>query len=75
MSPISLILNILGIFIESLAVLFGLKRLFKEDYDKRTSPQIRREEKIEDWATLILIMAGAFLQIIAVLLDFIGFGV
>jgi hypothetical protein len=75
MSPISLILNVLGIFIESLAVLFGLKRLFKEDYDRRTTPQKRREERTEDVITLVLIMVGAFLQIIAVIFDFIGFGV
>ena len=70
---LSLILTVVGIFIESLAVLFGLKRLFKEDYPSKTSKQIRRDEKRQDGMTLALIMFGAFLQIIAVLLDYIGF--
>jgi len=75
MSPISLILTVLGIFIESLAVLFGLNRLFKEEYDAKTRQQKRRHERLYDKITLVLIFGGMFLQIIALLLDYIEFGV
>lgn len=66
---IVLILNVLGIMIESFTVLFGLNRLFKEDYETRTSKQKRRQERLYDKITLVLIFGGMFLQIIALLIE------
>jgi len=70
MIDVSLILTIIGIFLQSVAVIFGLKRLFKPRYSQETSNQKYEREKNEDLLTLILVLGGMIMQVLALLLEF-----
>jgi len=71
MVELFLILTVLGIFSQSIAVIFSLKRLFKPRYSSETSPQQYRREKNEDLIILILVLGGMIMQILAVLFEFV----
>jgi len=70
MNGVSLFLTVFGVFLQSIAVIFSLKRLFKPRYSEETSPQQFSREKNEDIFTLIFVLGGMTLQIFAILIEF-----